>query len=168
MNCEAVIEDLDYSLIDANACELNSLENKTSALEIDLEIDNHNMGVADSNPVNGSNWEASSVLISISLFILAGLLEVGGGYLVWIGIRQKVRPILCISMGFVILMLYGVVPTFQPVDSFGRTFAVYGGFFIVLSYLWAYIFDGMKLDAGDYFGGSVAIVGVCIAWFWPR
>lgn len=110
-----------------------------------------------------------NIFFSLCLFIIAGILEVGGGYLVWVGMRnQKQPPALFISLGFIALMLYGVVPTFQPLDSFGRTFAVYGGFFIVLSYTWAMIFDGMKLDLGDYIGCSLALVGVCIAWFWPR
>jgi len=43
------------------------------------------------------------------------------------------------------------------VDSFGRVYAVYGGFFIVLSYVWAYIFDNFKPDIGDYVGTSIAI-----------
>lgn len=33
-------------------------------------------------------------------------------------------------------MGYGFVPCAQPMSDFGRIYAVYGGFFIVLSYLW--------------------------------
>lgn len=43
-----------------------------------------------------------------------------------------------------------------------------GGFFIVLSYLWGWAVDGMRPDAGDWIGCSVALVGVCIAMFWRR
>ena len=34
------------------------------------------------------------------------------------------------------LVVYGFIPTLQPIDDFGRLYAVYGGFFIVLSYVW--------------------------------
>lgn len=117
---------------------------------------------------NGVLWDAKNILISIALFVVAGLLEVGGGYLVWLGLREKKLPYLFIPIGALVLVVYGVVPTFQPVDSFGRVFAVYGGFFIVLSYAWAALFDGLKMDTGDIIGCVVALVGVCVAWFWPR
>jgi small multidrug resistance family-3 protein len=38
-------------------------------------------------------------------------------------------------LGAAILVLYGIIPTFQPA-SFGRVYAAYGGIFIVLSILW--------------------------------
>lgn len=114
------------------------------------------------------SWDASTITLSIALFIIAGILEVGGGYMIWLGIREKKLPYVLIPLGAVVLIAYGVVPTFQPVSSFGRVFAVYGGFFIILSYLWAYVFDGFKPDAGDYIGAAIALVGVCVTWFWPR
>ena len=63
------------------------------------------------------------IALTIFLFILSGLLEVGGGYLVWIGVRNKVRPILSITLGSVLLVAYGFIPTLQPVESFGRIYA---------------------------------------------
>ena len=109
-----------------------------------------------------------NVVVSILLFIFAGILEIGGGYLIWIGVRDKFRPAITIALGCIVLIAYGFVPTLQPSGSFGRIFAVYGGFFIVLSYLWAYVFDGTRPDIGDYIGASIALAGVSIAWFWPR
>jgi drug/metabolite transporter superfamily protein YnfA len=90
------------------------------------------------------------------------------GWLVWQGIREKKSPALYIAFGSIVLAFYGLVPTLQPSDSFGRTFAVYGGFFIVLSYVWAAALDGFIPDTGDYVGAAIALVGVCITWFWPR
>jgi len=37
-------------------------------------------------------------------------------------------------LGGLVLALYGIIPTFQA-GHFGRVYAVYGGFFIVLSLL---------------------------------
>ena len=62
----------------------------------------------------------------------------------------------------------GFVPTLQPLSDFGRLYAVYGGLFIAMSYGWGYVFDGMKPDLGDLIGSILALLGVCIALFWPR
>jgi len=118
---------------------------------------------------NGSNtYTPGAIVLSIFLFILAGIFEVGGGYLVWQGIREKVKPSIYIPIGCIVLVCYGFIPTLQPIQSFGRTFAIYGGFFVVLSYWWGYYFDGMKLDYGDYIGTAIALAGVLVCWFWPR
>jgi small multidrug resistance family-3 protein len=54
-----------------------------------------------------------------------------------------------------------VVPTLQP-THFGRVYAAYGGFFIVLSLLWGWIFDGNRPDRVDVIGATVSLVGVFI------
>eukprot|EP01041_Mallomonas_annulata_P012878 gene12878-27159_t len=126
------------------------------------------MNSTTATDVTGTKWDVKDVIISIVLFLVAGLCEIGGGYLVWKGIRDKPKNPIYIVCGSLILIAYGFIPTLQPVDSFGRTFAVYGGFFIALSYIWSYIFDNMQLDKGDYIGASISLIGVIIAWFWPR
>ena len=112
-------------------------------------------------------WDAKNIIISILLFVVAGLFEIGGGYLVWKGVRANKSPIY-IVFGSLALIAYGFIPTLQMSDSFGRTFAAYGGFFIVLSYAWAIGFDNMKVDIGDIAGASISVAGVCLLWFWPR
>lgn len=67
------------------------------------------------------------------------------------------------------LCAYGLIPTLQPPEaSFARVYAVYGGFFIVLSYAWGAAVDGVRPDLGDYVGAALAAVGVMLCWFWPR
>lgn len=113
-------------------------------------------------------WSAVDIVVSVLLFILAGILEVGGSYAIWVSMKKQANPAIFIPVGCIALMAYGFVPTLQPIPNFGRIFAVYGGFFIVLSYLWAYLFDGFQIDKGDLIGASIALVGVCVCWFWPR
>jgi small multidrug resistance family-3 protein len=70
-------------------------------------------------------------------------------------------------MGGVILVLYGVIPTFQP-SHFGRVYAAYGGIFIVLSLLWGWLLDGNVADRFDVIGAAIALVGVSVIMYWPR
>lgn len=95
-----------------------------------------------------------------------------------------------------VLVLYGFIPCLQPISDFGRVYAVYGGFFIALSYLWGerpnkkptpihsplglatdwsrrltaagYGLDGFKPDVGDVVGSAVCLIGVLIVMLWPR
>lgn len=109
---------------------------------------------------------AIAFLRSVLLFVLAGLCEVGGGWLVWQSLREH-KPVWWGVLGGVVLVLYGIIPTFQSAH-FGRVYAVYGGFFIVLSLLWGWYFDGDQPDRMDVIGGTIALVGVCVMMYWPR
>jgi len=44
----------------------------------------------------------------IGLFAVAGLLEIGGGYLVWLWLRQQRSPLMGL-IGMVVLAVYGIV-----------------------------------------------------------
>jgi small multidrug resistance family-3 protein len=108
----------------------------------------------------------SAVIQSISLFILAGFCEIGGGYLIWQAIRNgKGWPTGVI--GGVILVLYGIIPTFQH-SHFGRVYAAYGGVFVVLSLLWGWWFDKNQPDPADIIGALFCVIGILIIMYWPR
>lgn len=100
------------------------------------------------------------------LFILAGLCEIGGGYLVWLWLRNN-RGILLGAVGGMILFAYGVIPTFQPAN-FGRVYAAYGGWFVALSLLWGWLVDKQAPDRFDIIGGLICLCGVGIIMYWPR
>lgn len=107
-----------------------------------------------------------SIPVSLGLFVLAGLCEIGGGYLVWLALREGRHWGYAIG-GATILILYGVIPTFQPAH-FGRVYAAYGGAFIVLSLHWGSQIDGNKLDRFDLIGAGICLVGMMIIMYAPR
>ncbi|MGI0023010.1 MAG: YnfA family protein [Nitrososphaeraceae archaeon] len=103
---------------------------------------------------------------SILLFLLAGLCEIGGGYLVWLWLREDFSWIIGAVGGFV-LFLYGIVPTFQK-SHVHRIYASYGGVFIVMSVLWGWWIDGVRPDLYDTIGSIIAVIGVLIIFYYPR
>ncbi|MGA2143736.1 MAG: YnfA family protein [Bryobacteraceae bacterium] len=103
---------------------------------------------------------------SLFLFLVAGLCEIGGGYLVWLWLREGKSGWLGLAGG-VVLILYGVVPTLQTA-GFGRVYAAYGGFFIVLSLLWGWGIDGTRPDRFDILGAIICAIGVGVIYYAPR
>jgi small multidrug resistance family-3 protein len=105
------------------------------------------------------------VIYSIFFFFLAGLCEIGGGYLVWLWLREDMSWVLGAIGGF-ILFLYGIIPTFQP-TYFHRIYATYGGIFIVMALFWGLFLEEVP-DIYDIVGAIVAIAGVIIIFYAPR
>lgn len=104
---------------------------------------------------------------SLLLFALAALLEIGGAWLVWQGIREH-RGWIWIGLGVISLGLYGVVATLQPDANFGRILAAYGGVFIAGSLAWAMVVDGFRPDRYDITGALLALAGVAVIMYAPR
>ena len=103
---------------------------------------------------------------SLGLFVLAGLCEIGGGYLVWQWWRNGAHVVIGL-LGAAGLILYGIVPTYQPAH-FGRVYAAYGGWFVVLSILWGWGIDRIVPDRYDLLGGAMCLAGVGVIMYWPR
>ena len=103
---------------------------------------------------------------STLLFLLAGLCEIGGGYLVWQWLRGGKHWGLA-AAGAVALVAYGVIPTWQPAH-FGRVYAAYGGWFVVLSLLWGWGVDNVRPDRFDLIGGLICLAGVVVIMYAPR
>ncbi len=109
-----------------------------------------------------------SITKSIILFILAGLAEIGGGYLVWLWLREG-KSVFIGILGGLVLVLYGIIPTLQPAHfDFGRVYAAYGGVFIFMSILWGWKIDKVDPDRYDIVGGIICLIGVFIIMYWPR
>jgi small multidrug resistance family-3 protein len=110
--------------------------------------------------------KVKKIAITVLLFFIAGLCEIGGGYLVWLWLRDDMSWMLGALGGFV-LFLYGVVPTFQP-SHFHRIYAAYGGIFIVMAVFWGWIFEGIAPDRFDVIGSAISLAGVAIIFYMPR
>jgi len=115
--------------------------------------------------------EKIEIAKSLFFFVLAGFCEIGGGYLVWLWLREG-KSLWFGLFGAIVLVIYGVIPTFRYLVNlpahFGRVYAAYGGVFIVLSILWGWQVDKIAPDKFDLIGGFIALIGVVIIMYWPR
>ena len=94
------------------------------------------------------------------------MFEIGGGYLVWLWLREKDR----ISIGLiggVVLFIYGIIPTLQP-SNFGRVYAAYGGIFVVMAIIWGLLIDKKRPDRYEVIGGTIVLIGAAVIFYAPR
>ena len=107
-----------------------------------------------------------TIFRTIILFLLAGLCEIGGGYMVWTAIKNK-QPLWVGIFGAILLGVYGVIATLQPAN-FGRTYAAYGGIFVAMSLLWGWKVDKIKPDLYDIIGAIIVLAGTAVIFYAPR
>lgn len=104
---------------------------------------------------------------SILLFTAAAVLEIGGAWLVWQGVREH-RGWAWMGLGAIALGAYGFVATLLPDAHFGRILAAYGGIFVAGSLLWGIALDGFRPDRWDVIGALVCLAGVGVIMYMPR
>ncbi|MER6564160.1 YnfA family protein [Streptomyces sp. NPDC001027] len=108
-----------------------------------------------------------TVVRSLVLFLAAALLEIGGAWLVWQGVRED-KGWIWAGAGVVALGLYGFVATLQDDAHFGRVLAAYGGVFVAGSLAWGVIADGYRPDRYDVIGALVCLAGMAVVMYAPR
>lgn len=108
-----------------------------------------------------------TIALSVLLFLLAAVAEIGGAWLIWQGVREG-RGLIWVGLGVIALGAYGFVATLQPEAHFGRILAAYGGVFVAGSLAWGMVFDGFRPDRYDVAGALVCLLGVAVIMYAPR
>ena len=109
---------------------------------------------------------AEVIVVSLVLFFAATLFEIGGGYLIWLWLRENKRRLFGF-LGAVSLFIYAIILGLQSAD-FGRVYAAYGGIFIASSIVWGLIIDKKKPDRYEIIGACIALIGAAIIMYAPR
>jgi small multidrug resistance family-3 protein len=104
--------------------------------------------------------------LRLGLFALAALLELSGCYLMWLG--QKQSSIFVWLGGALVLVGFGLVLAQVGDNLPGRSYAVYGGIYILGALLWMIIIDKHTPDRWDITGAAISIAGALLILFGPR
>ncbi|MER1967092.1 YnfA family protein [Castellaniella sp. GW247-6E4] len=99
------------------------------------------------------------------LFAVTALAEIVGCYLPWLVLRRGGNPLL-LAPAALSLALFVWLLTLHP-SAAGRTYAAYGGMYVVVALLWLRLVDGMALTRWDVTGAVVALVGMSIIALQP-
>lgn len=99
------------------------------------------------------------------LFAITAVTEIVGCYLPWLVLRQEKSPWLMVP-AIASLLLFVWLLTLHPTAA-GRTYAAYGGMYVMVALIWLRIVEGIELTRWDVFGAIVALIGMAIIAFQP-
>ena len=101
------------------------------------------------------------------IFAGAAATEIAGSYAFWAWLRLE-KTALLVLPGLLSLGIFAVL--LSRIDSAfaGRTFAAYGGVYIVGSLIWLALVENKLPDRWDLIGGIICIIGTSLIIFGPR
>jgi small multidrug resistance family-3 protein len=100
------------------------------------------------------------------LFVVTAVAEIVGCYLPWLVIRQQ-KSLWLLLPAFLALASFAWLLTLHPTAA-GRTYAAYGGVYVVVALFWLWGIEGIRPDKWDFVGGGVALTGMAIIMLGPR
>ena len=101
---------------------------------------------------------------SFAIYALAAVAEIAGCFAFWAWLRLG-KSIYWILPGITSLTIFAILLTRIDLIFAGRTFAAYGGVYIIASLLWLWIIEGQRLDKWDIVGAIICIAGAAIILF---
>ena len=106
-------------------------------------------------------------MTSFAFNAIAAVAEIIGCFAFWAWLRLD-KSVYWILPGIVSLIVFAVLLTRINSMFAGRTFAAYGGVYIVASLLWLWIIEGQRLDKWDILGAIICIAGAVLILFGHR
>ena len=100
------------------------------------------------------------------LFFVTAVAEIVGCYLPWLVLTQG-RPVWWLLPAAVSLAAFAWLLTLHP-SAAGRTYAAYGGVYVVVALIWLWRVDGVAPTRWDLVGGAICLVGMAIIALQPR
>jgi small multidrug resistance family-3 protein len=100
-------------------------------------------------------------------YVLAALAEIAGCFAFWVWLRQA-KNVLWLIPGMLSLAVFAFALTKVDSDNAGRTYAAYGGVYILASVFWLWAVEKVRPDKWDMLGVAICILGSLIILFGPR
>ena len=103
---------------------------------------------------------------TLLLFMLTAVAEIIGCYLPYLWLKQG-KSIWLLVPAAISLALFAWLLSLHPTAA-GRTYAAYGGVYILVAIGWLWGVEGIKPSSWDIIGSLVACLGMAIIMFGPR
>lgn len=100
-------------------------------------------------------------------YVRAALAEIAGCFAFWAWLRLDKSPLWLVP-GILALCLFAYLLTLIDAEHAGRTYAAYGGVYIVSALLWLWLAEGERPDRWDGIGAIICLMGSAIILWGPR
>lgn len=100
------------------------------------------------------------------LFTLTAVAEIVGCFLAWLVLTQG-RTAWLLLPAALSLALFAWLLTLHP-SATGRTYAAYGGVYVVVALVWLWRVDGLMPTRWDLAGGAICLLGMAVIALQPR
>ncbi|WP_112906761.1 YnfA family protein [Rhizobium leguminosarum] len=101
------------------------------------------------------------------IYAFAAVFEIAGCFAFWAWLKFE-KSIWWLAPGTVSLVLFAWLLTLVPSEVAGRTFAAYGGIYILASLLWLWLVEARVPDRYDIGGALICLAGASLILFAPR
>ena len=102
----------------------------------------------------------------LALFVVTAIAEIVGCYLPYLWLKRDGSILLLIPAAAALAAFVWLL-TLHP-HAAGRTYAAYGGIYIVVALAWLLFVQRITPDRWDLIGGAVTLIGMAIIYFGPR
>jgi small multidrug resistance family-3 protein len=100
-------------------------------------------------------------------YVAAAIAEISGCFAFWAWLRLDRSPWWLVP-GILCLCLFAYLLTLLEAEHAGRTYAAYGGVYILSALVWLWLAEGVRPDRWDLTGTALALTGAAIILWGPR
>lgn len=100
-------------------------------------------------------------------YVGAAFAEIAGCYAFWAWLRLDKSPWWLVP-GIACLCLFAYMLTLTGVEHAGRTYAAYGGVYILSALVWLWLAENVRPDRWDIIGTAVCLLGAALILWGPR
>jgi small multidrug resistance family-3 protein len=100
-------------------------------------------------------------------FVGAAIAEIAGCFAFWAWLRLG-KSAWWLVPGMASLAVFAYLLTLVEAQHAGRSYATYGGIYIVAALVWLWLAEGVWLDRWDIAGAAICLVGAATILFGPR
>ncbi len=105
--------------------------------------------------------------MSLLVYGGAALAEIAGCFAFWAWWRSGASALWLVP-GTASLVLFALLLTQVDASHAGRTYAAYGGVYILASVLWLWAVEGARPDRFDLAGTALCLLGAAVILWGPR